>query len=199
THAAMETLITLSDTIAQGIERKQAEDAVRRSEAFLAQAQALSQTGSWGWNTATGALFWSRETYRIFGVAPDVAPTLSMIVDVLHPDDRARFVSEVKTFARDQTDFEHEFRVKLPDGSIKHIYGVGRFAVRGHPDLDFIGAVMDVTDRKQAADALLKSQSELAEVTRRTTMGELAASIAHEINQPLAAVVTNAQACASLL
>jgi PAS domain S-box-containing protein len=198
-HAAVETLGTLSDTIAQGIERKQAEEAVRRSEAFLAEAQALSQTGSWGWNTATGDLFWSRETYRIFGLTPDVAPTLSMIVDVVHPDDRARFVHEIETFERDHIDFEHEYRVKLRDGSIKHVYAVGRFAVRGFPNLDFIGAVMDVTDRKQAADALLKTQSELAEVTRRTTMGELAASIAHEINQPLAAVVSNAQTCASLL
>jgi PAS domain S-box-containing protein len=173
--------------------------AVRRSEAFLTEAQALSQTGSFGWNTATGELFWSRETYRIFGLTPDVAPTLSMLVDVVHPDDRARFVHEVETYTNDRADFEHEYRVKRPDGSIRHVCAVGRFAVRGFPNLDFIGAVMDVTDRKQAADALLKTQSELAEVTRRTTMGELAASIAHEINQPLAAVVTNAQTCATLL
>ena len=172
---------------------------VRRSETFLAEAQALSQTGSWGWNTATGDLFWSRETYRIFGFTPDVAPTLPMIVDVVHPDDRARFVQEVEMYARDHTDFEHEYRLKLRDGSIKHVYGVGRSAVRGFPDLDFIGAIMDVTERKQAADALLKTQAELAEVSRLTTMGELAASIAHEINQPLATVVTNAQTCASLL
>ena len=79
------------------------------------------------------------------------------------------------------------------------MYAVGRFAARGFPNSDFIGAIMDITDRKQAAEALLRTQSELAEVTRRTTMGELAASIAHEINQPLAAVVTNAQTCASLL
>ena len=197
--AAMETLGTISDTIAQGIQRNQAEEEVRRSETFLTEAQALSQTGSWGWNTATGDLFWSRETYRIFGVAPDVGPTLSMIVDVIHPDDRARFVHETEMFARDRTDFEHEYRLKLRDGSIKHVYTVGRPAVRVFPDLDFIGAIMDVTDRKQAADALLKTQSELAEVMRLTTMGELAASIAHEINQPLATVVTNAQACVRLL
>jgi len=172
---------------------------VRRSETFLAEAQALSQTGSWGWNTATGDLFWSRETYRIFGFTPDVAPTLPMIVDVIHPDDRARFVHETQMYARDRTDFEHEYRLKLGDGSIKHLYAVGRSAVRGFPDLDFIGAIMDVTERKQAADALLRTQAELAEVSRLTTMGELAASIAHEINQPLATVVTNAQTCASLL
>jgi C4-dicarboxylate-specific signal transduction histidine kinase len=79
------------------------------------------------------------------------------------------------------------------------VYGVARSAVRGFPGLDFIGAIMDVTERKQASDALLKTQAELADVTRLTTMGELAASIAHEINQPLATVVTNAQTCASLL
>ena len=112
----------------------------RRSEAFLAEAQALSQTGSFGWSTATGELFWSRETYRIFGVAPDVLPTLSMLVDVVHPDDRARFMQEVERFGRDRTDFEHEYRVKLGDGSIKHVYAVGRFAVRGFPNLDVIGA-----------------------------------------------------------
>src|SRR5262249_17230022 len=143
------------------------------SEAFLAEAQALSQTGSFGWNIATGDLYWSRETYRIFGVAADVTPTLSTIVEVVHPDDRDRSVHEVKAFARDRTDFEHEYRLALGDGSIKHVYAAGRFAVRGFSNLDFIGAVMDVTDRKQAADALLKTQSELAEVTRRTTMGEL--------------------------
>src|SRR5262249_2221035 len=197
--AVTETLATISDTIAQGIQRKQAEEEVRRSEAFLTEAQALSQTGSWGWNTATGDLFWSRQTYRIFGFAPDVAPTLPMIVDVIHPDDRARFVHEVEMYERDRTDFEHEYRLKLRDGSIKHVYAAGRSAVRRFPNLDYIGAIMDITDRKLAADALLKTQAELAEVTRRTTMGELAASIAHEINQPLATVVTNAQTCASLL
>jgi PAS domain S-box-containing protein len=197
--AVTETLATISDTIAQGIQRKQAEEEVRRSETFLAEAQALSQTGSWGWNTTTGDLFWSRETYRIFGFELDVHPTLSMVAEVIHADDRARFEHDAETLARDHTAFEREYRLKLRDGSIKHVHVVGRFAARVFPDLDFIGSIMDVTERKQAADALLKTQAELAEVSRRTTMGELAASIAHEINQPLATVVTNAQSCAGLL
>jgi len=197
--AVMETLGTISDTIAQGIQRKQAEDAVRRSETFLAEAQALSQTGSWGWNIATGDLFWSRETYRIFGFESDVNPTLAMVADAIHPDDRARFEHDAATLARDHADFEREYRLKRRDGSIAYVHVVGRYAARAFPDLDFIGSIMDVTERKQAHDALLKTQAELAEVTRLTTMGELAASIAHEINQPLATVVTNAQACARLL
>jgi C4-dicarboxylate-specific signal transduction histidine kinase len=122
-----------------------------------------------------------------------------MVIEVIHPEDRARFEHEATRFALDRADFEHEYRLKLPDGSIKHVYAVGRAAVHGFPDLDFVGAIMDVTDRKQAADALLEAQSKLADVARLTTMGELAASIAHEINQPLATVVTNAQTCASLL
>jgi PAS domain S-box-containing protein len=197
--AATETLGTISDTIAQGIQRKQAEEAVRRSETFLAEAQALSQTGSWGWNTATGDLFWSRETYRIFGFESDVNPTLPMVAEAIHADDRARFQNDAATLACDHTDFEREYRLKIRDGSIKHVHVVGRFAARAFPDLDFIGSIIDVTERKQAADALLRTQAELAEVTRLTTMGELAASIAHEINQPLATVVTNAHACARLL
>ena len=196
---ATETLATISDTIAQGIQRKQAEEEVRRNETFLAEAQALSKTGSWGWNTATGVLFWSRETYRIFGFDPDVNATLAMVAEAIHPDDCARFERDAETLARDQTDFERDYRLKLRDGSVKHIHVVGRFTGRVFPDLDFIGSIMDVTERKQAADAMLKTQAELAEVTRRTTMGELAASIAHEINQPLATVVTNAQTCADLL
>ena len=194
-----ETLATISDTIAQGIQRKQAEEEVRRSETFLAEAQSLSQTGSWGWNSATGDLFWSRETYRILGFEPDVTPTLLMVAEAIHPDDRARFERDTEALAREHTDFEREYRLRLRDSSIKHVHVVGRFAARVFKDLDFIGSIMDVTERKQAADALLKTQAELADVTRRTAMGELAASIAHEINQPLAAVVTNAQTCGDLL
>src|SRR6185295_1149271 len=112
--------------------------------------------------------------------------------DTIHPDDRARFEHETEALTRDHTDFEGEYRLRLGDGSVKHIHVVGRYAARVFPELDFVGSIMDVTERKQAADALLKAQAELAEVTRLTTMGELAASIAHEINQPLASVVTNA-------
>jgi PAS domain S-box-containing protein len=194
-----ETLGAISDTIAQGIQRKEAEDEVRRSELFLAEAQALSQTGSWGWNAASGNLLWSAETYRIFGLELDVKPTLSTVAEAIHPDDRVRFKQDAEALARDGTDFQREYRLKLRDGSTKYIHVVGRSVGRVFPDLDFIGSIMDVTERKRAAEALLRTQAELAEVTRLTTMGELAASIAHEINQPLATVVTNAQACVRLL
>ncbi len=197
--ATAETLASISDAIAQGIRRKHAEEQVRRSEMFLAEAQALSQTGSWGWNSTTGDLFWSRETYRMLDLPPDVTPTMSRVVEAIHPEDRARFERDTASLARDHTDFEREYRLRLADGSIKHVHVVGRFVTGVFPDLDFVGSIMDVSERKRAADALLRAQSELADVTRLTTMGELAASIAHEINQPLATVVTNAQACTRLL
>jgi C4-dicarboxylate-specific signal transduction histidine kinase len=117
----------------------------------------------------------------------------------MHPDDRDRFERDAQDLARDRSDFEHEYRLKRRDGSIRHVHVVGRYAAGAFHDLDFIGSIMDISDRKQSADALLRAQAELAEVTRLTTMGELAASIAHEINQPLATVVTNAQACTRLL
>ena len=198
-HETTDTLATIADAIAQGIQRKQAEDVVRRSEAFLTAAQALSKTGSWGWNTTTGELSWSRETYRIFGLDPQVAPTLSMIGELIHPDDRPSWEQDADRFRHDRTDFEREYRLTLRGGALKYVHIVGRPVAGAFPDLDFVGSIMDVTGRKRAEEALLTAQARLEEVSRLMTMGELAASIAHEINQPLATVVTNAQTCERLL
>ncbi len=199
TQATTESLAAIADAIAQGIQRKQAEEEVRRSEAFLAAAQALSQTGSWGWNARTDVLSWSRETYRIFDLDPDVVPTLSRITEAVHPDDRPSFERDSERLRHDRTDFEGEYRLRLADATVRHVHIVGRSVTGAFPDLDFIGSIMDVTDRKHAEEALLAAQARLGEVARLTTMGELAASIAHEINQPLATVVTNAKACRLLL
>jgi PAS domain S-box-containing protein len=198
-HETTEALATIADAIAQGIQRKQAEDDVRRSEAFLAEAQALSQTGSWGWNTQTGALSWSRETYRIFGIDAGVVPTLSEIREIIHPDDLPLFDDDVERVRRDRLDFEREYRLVLADGTRKYVHIVGRPIEDVFPDLDFISSIMDVTRRKLAEEALLAAQAKLEDVSRLTTMGEIAASIAHEINQPLATVITNGQACQRLL
>jgi PAS domain S-box-containing protein len=199
TDVTTESLAMIADAIAQGVQRKQAEQDVSRSEAFLAAAQALSQTGSWGWNTSTGDVSWSRETYRIFGFDPLVPPTLSRIREAIHPDDRPQFDQDTVRLQNNRTDFESEYRLALADGTIKHVHSVGRSVAGAFPDLDFIGSIMDVTERRRAEEAIFAAQAKLAEVSRLTTMGELAASIAHEINQPLATVVTNAQACQRLL
>src|SRR5215468_1228225 len=176
-------------------ERKEAENALRQSESYLAEAQRLSRTGSFGWRVATGEIIWSEETFRIFGY--DTVPSVRTETVVLrvHPDDRERVQRTIDRASRDGKDFDHEYRLLLPDGSIKHVHATAH-AVRDEAGgIEFVGAVTDVTARKRAEEKLHEAQAELAHVTRVTALGELAASIAHEVNQPLAAVVANAAAC----
>jgi PAS domain S-box-containing protein len=177
--------------------RKRADEELRRSEAYLAEAQRLSHTGSWAWNVSTGEVFWSRELFRIFGLDPErTALNIDLIKKLRHPEDRAFAEQTFYTAVREKRDFEMESRIVLPDGSIKHVRTVGHPSVNDVDDpVEFVGTVMDVTERRQGEEALRKSQAVLAHVTRVTTLGEMTASIAHEINQPLAAVVNNASAC----
>ena len=192
----------------ENAERKRVEEELRRSEGFLAEGQKISHTGSWGWNVGTGKLVWSEEHWRIFGFEPnEVNPTFQLFVERVHPEDRS-FVQQILDDAiRKGTGFNFEFRIMLPNGSIKWVQGVGRPIVKetGHVD-EYIGTAMDITDRKRAEEELRRSeaslreaQTELAHVARLTTMGEIGASIAHEVNQPLGAIANNANACLRLL
>ncbi|WP_254021588.1 ATP-binding protein [Mesorhizobium escarrei] len=174
-------------------ERKRAEDALRRSEAFLTEAQRLSHTGSFGWSVATGEIIWSDETFRIFGYDKAPSVTVDMIVQRTHPDDRAAVRQTVDRAARDGKDFSHEYRLLMPDGSVRHVHAVAHATKGASEDVEFVGAVTDVTATRRAEEALRQSQAELAHVSRVTTLGELTASIAHEVNQPLAAIVTNGE------
>ena len=174
--------------------RKMAEDALRQSEANLADAQSLSQTGSFAWEVASGEIRWSEEAYRIFACDPTTAPTLDLVLQRTHPEDRTFLERLLERVGRDRQSWEVDHRLLLPDGSIKHIRVVAH-ATGAVPDrLEYVGALMDVTDTKLAQEALERVQAELAHVTRVTTLGELTASIAHEVNQPLAAIVTNGEA-----
>jgi PAS domain S-box-containing protein len=182
-------------------ERKRAEEELRRSEAYLAEGQKISHTGSWGWNVATGEVFWSEEHFRIFGFDPETyKPSYPRFLETVHHRDRTFVEQTVDRAVRERSDLEMHYRIALTDGSTKYIHGLG------HPVFDesgglsgFIGTDMDVTERKHAEDALREAQAELAHVTRVMTMGELVASIAHEVNQPLGAIVTNGNACVHLL
>src|SRR5215475_15606642 len=168
--------------------------ALRRSGALLAEAQQLSQTGSFGWQVPTGEVLWSEETFRIFQYDRTTQPTMERALQRVHPDDAALVQQTIERASQEGKAFEQACRLRMPDGFVKYVYVVAH-AVRDEAgSVEFVGAVMDVTERTHAEEALRQVQGELAHVTRVTTMGELAASIAHEINQPLAAIVTNGSA-----
>jgi PAS domain S-box-containing protein len=182
--------------------RKQAEEALRRSEAYLAQAQQISQTGSWYWNVQTGEVRWSAEHYRIFGYDPvTTVPSLAIFTERIHPEDRPEMELTIATSVAEKSHFEGEYRIVLPDGSVKHLLSMGRAGLSGSGDLEYVGTVMDITQRRRAeAEArdgeqrFRDAQTELAHANRLATMGQLTASIAHEVSQPIAATVTNAHA-----
>src|SRR6267142_4910125 len=176
-------------------ERKQAENALRQSEMYQAEAQRLSHTGSFGWRVASGEIIWSEETFRMFGY--DKAPSIkhATVFQRVHPEDRARVEQTIDRASRDGKDFEHGYRLLMPDGAVKHVHATAHAVTDASGGVEFVGAVTDVTAHKQAEVELHEAQTNLAHVTRVTALGEMAASIAHEVNQPLAAVVTNAAAC----
>ena len=176
-------------------ERKEAEDALRRSESYLAEAQKLSRSGSFGWNISTGEVFWSEESYRIIGYGLETKPTLDLVFQRIHPDDRARVKETLECAVQTGTDLDFEHRLRMPDGTVKFVHVLAHAFRGAWGSIEFTGMVMDLTERKRAEEALHQAQAELAHVTRIATLGELTASIAHEINQPLAAVVNNASAC----
>jgi PAS domain S-box-containing protein len=191
---SLENAHLYTELIAENRDRQRAEDDLRRSEASLLDAQRISRTGNWRWNVATGQVTWSAEFQRILGLDPDAQPTTATPMKRVHPDDRTAVRKALDRAVRERSQFQHEYRIVLQNGSVEHLYSVGRPDATGSGELEFVGVVMNITERRQAEEALRESQAELARVTRLTTMGELAASIAHEINQPLTAIVMNGSA-----
>jgi PAS domain S-box-containing protein len=174
--------------------RKQTEDALRRSEAYLSEAQILSQTGSFAWDVATGKVAWSDEAYRIFEYDRSGEPTIELVLGRTHPEDRASLQHFLAGLSPEQKAWSVEHRLLLPSGVVKHVHCVAHATSDVVDRFEYVGALMDVTDAKHAQEALQQAQAELAHVTRVTTLGELTASIAHEVNQPLAAIITNGDA-----
>jgi PAS domain S-box-containing protein len=186
---------------AESRERKSAEESLRRSEGYLAEAQRLSHTGSWASIPATGEIkYFSEECYRVLGFDPHGRqPRYEAFFERVHPDDQAKLSEAVEKAGRDKTEFELDYRFVRPSGEIRDIHVVGHPVLSPSSDLvEFVGTVMDITERKRAEEErerLRQAQADLARVNRVTTMGELTASVAHEINQPIAAAVTNAKTC----
>ncbi|MGY3487668.1 PAS domain S-box-containing protein [Bradyrhizobium sp. USDA 4011] len=152
-------------------ERKRTESALQRSEAHLAQAQELSHTGSFGWNVVTGEAFWSKETFRIFELDPQTVPSPHLVVERTHPDDRASVQEVIDRAMRDPKDFEHEYRLLLPDGSVKHIHARARATRTASGDIEFVGAATNVTAERQAEQKLRRSEAYLAEAQHLSHTG----------------------------
>jgi PAS domain S-box-containing protein len=182
-------------------ESKRAEEALRQSEGYLAEAQRLSHTGSWASIPATGEIkYFSEECYRVLGFDPQGGqPRYETFFQHVHPDDQAKLSEAVEKAGRDKTEFALDYRFVRPSGEIRDIHVVGHPVLSPSSDLvEFVGTVMDVTERKRAEqerERLRQAQADLAHVNRVATMGELTASVAHEVNQPIAAAVTNAKTC----
>lgn len=180
-------------------DRKRAEEKLRRSEAFLAQGQNLARIGNFSWVVATDEIKGSEQLYRIFEFELGVPITFDLIGSRVHPEDLPMMYEMIGRAQRAVSDFEYEHRLLMPDGSIKHLHLIAH-ANRDHQDrLEYIGAVQDVTQRRLSEEALSRARSELAHLTRVTTLSTLTASIAHEINQPLSGILTNASTCLRML
>jgi PAS domain S-box-containing protein len=180
-------------------DRKQVESALQRSETYLAEAQKLSRTGSFGWKMATGEIYWSEETYKITDYEPTTTPSGDIIMERVHPDDRAFVRGQFYRALHGEKNLDYEHRLLMPDGEIKHLHVLSHVVKDGSGADEMIGALMDVTQTRKAQEALQTAQAELAHASRVATLGEISASIAHEVNQPLAAIVANGQACLRFL
>jgi PAS domain S-box-containing protein len=160
-------------------ERKRAEKALRRSEAFLAEAQRLSRTGSFEWSVPTGEVVWSAETYRLFECAPETTPTVELVIEKTHPDDRQRLQQVLEHAPAHGGDFDVEHRLVMDDGSIKDVRVVARKVRGDHPeDQKIVGAVTDVTEAKRAEDALRRSEAYLEGAQTLTHTGSWAYDLA---------------------
>ncbi|HXM94851.1 MAG TPA: ATP-binding protein [Candidatus Dormibacteraeota bacterium] len=167
---------------------------LRRSESYLAEAQRLTHTGSWAWRVAGGdAVHLSEEWYRIYGFNPEKGMSAwEERLQRIHPEDRAKWQETLGRAITEKSNYEVEFRILLPGGTVKYIHSVGHPVLNSSGDVvQFVGTSMDISASKRAEEAL----ADLAHVSRVTTMGELTASLAHEVKQPIAAAVTNASTC----
>jgi PAS domain S-box-containing protein len=157
----------------------------------LAASQQISRTGSYRWDTVEGQDSWSLEVFRLLGYDPETTTaSFALFLARIHPDDRERFLEAASKVSRAGQILRVEYRVRRPDGTIRYVQSLGRPVSA----TEYVGTVIDITERRKVQEILDRTRGELARAFRLTTMGELASSIAHEITQPLTAIVANAGA-----
>jgi PAS domain S-box-containing protein len=180
-------------------DRKRAEEELRRKEAFLTKAQRLSATGSFSWCLDTDEITFSEETYRIFGFEPNAVVTFELMATRIHPEDLPLLAERSEAARRTGESHDYEIRLLMPDGSLKYLHTNSNEARDLSGRREYIGAIQDVTQRRLAKESLNNARSELAHMSRVTSLSVLTASIAHEINQPLSGIITNASTCLRML
>ena len=196
------TIVKWCGTASDIEEWKRTEQALLRSEAYLAEAQKLSHTGSWAYDMASRHLVYSsEENFRLFGYQPTAGtPTNAHWAARIHPEDRQAALETMRQKIGERSGYEVDYRVLHPDGTIRHIHSVAHPVFDASGDVvEVVGTHIDVTERKQAEETRLDAQNKLAHANRVATIGQLTASIAHEVNQPIGALVTNAHAALRLL
>src|SRR6202163_129732 len=147
------------------------EEKLQRSEAYLAEAQRISHTGSFGWRPSTGEILWSEETFRIFQYDRATKPTIELALQRVHPDDAALVKQTIERASQDGKDFEHEYRLVMPDGRVKHVHVVAHALSDGSGRVEFVGAVMDTTESKRAEKKLRHSEEFLLEAQKLSHTG----------------------------
>jgi PAS domain S-box-containing protein len=199
THIQQDLIAQVTHIASIAIERALSEAALKRSEAFLAEAQHLSRIGSFAWRLAKNEITWSEQLYRIFEFDPQVTVTLELIESRVHPEDLPLLRDMIERASSAAGDFQYEHRLLMPDHSVKYLHMIAHGTRNEDGEVEYIGACQDVTQRRFSEEALTKARSELAHVTRVMSLGALTASIAHEVNQPLSGIITNASTCLRML
>jgi C4-dicarboxylate-specific signal transduction histidine kinase len=165
---------------------------LQRSQALIAEGERLSHTGSFYWNTESNEILFSEEGYRIHEIEPGTTITLELLASRIHPEDRPLLQQKIDAGRNDRGDLNYSIRLQLPGKGVRWLQTTARRFESQAGTIEYVGAFQDITDRRNSEEALNKLRSEMAHVARMSSLGAFAASIAHEVNQPLTGIITNA-------